>query len=60
MCTVVEEYAKEYAEEYAKEYAKEKVIETARSLIESGVSDIIIHKATGLSLEEIEKLRNEQ
>lgn len=60
MCTVVEEYAREYAEEYAKEYAKEKAIETARSLIESGVSDSIIHKATGLSLEEIEKLQNEQ
>lgn len=55
MCTVVEEYAKEYAEEYA----KEKTLETARSLIESQVSDDIIHKATGLSLEEIEELRNE-
>lgn len=55
MCTVVEEYAKEYAEEYA----KEKTLETARSLIESQVSDDIIHRATGLSFEEIDKLRNE-
>lgn len=47
MCTVVEEYA------------KEKTLETARSLIESQVSDDIIHKATGFSLEEIEELRNE-
>lgn len=52
MCTVVEEYAKEYA--------KEKTLETAKSLMESQVSDDIIHRATGLSFEEIDKLRNEQ
>lgn len=56
MCAVVEEYAKEYA----KEYVKEKTLETAKSLMESQVSDDIIHRATGLSLEEIEELRNEQ
>lgn len=51
MCTVVEEYAKEYA--------KEKALETAKSLLEDGISDEIIHKATGLSFEEIANLKIE-
>ena len=51
MCTVVEEYAKDYA--------KEKAIETAKLLLEDHVNDNTIVKATGLSLDEITKLKTD-
>lgn len=49
MCSVVEEYAKEVA--------AEAVRKTASELILSNVEDAIIHRATKLSLEEIQSIR---
>jgi len=58
VCNIVEEYAKEYAKSYAEEQTKEQVINIAISLLSSNVPDEIISKATHLSIEEIEELRN--
>ena len=62
MCHLVEDYAKEYAKEYIKEYAEDYAKEYAKEqnailLIELGYSDTVIQEKTGLTGEEITKLR---
>ena len=48
--------AKHAAEKAAKESAEKTAKESAKKLKESGVSEEIISKCTGLSLEEVEAL----
>ena len=61
MCSTVEEYAKEYAKEHAKDYAEEYVREytkgIVREMIEMGLEDEAIHRATKLSMNEIGEIR---
>jgi hypothetical protein len=49
MCAAVEAYAKEYAEEKAQE--------TARLLLEDGINETIILKATGLTAERLAEIK---
>ena len=57
MCSTVEEYAKEYAKEYAEEYVREYTKGIVREMIEMGLEDEAIHRATKLSMNEIGEIR---
>lgn len=56
---MAEEMATEMATKIAEERAGEVTKKTARELIKSGIEDIIIHRATELSMEEIQAIRND-